>query len=133
VNATADRPSIQELDQLSGLAAISPLNRRELTASMRHLEDGLREHARELDRSGGLLDDHEKAARMSLSREDERLRFEVSSLLRNVESIRRSVDDADESDLRSHLTALLAGLRGHRDAEASLVLESVDTEVGSGD
>jgi hypothetical protein len=79
------------------------------------------------------LDEEDKAARMSLAREDERLRFEVSKLLRNVEGIRRTAVHADEGDLRRRLNALIAGLRGHRDAEARLVLESTGTEVGAGD
>lgn len=133
MNAIADRPSIQELDELSELATGMPIDRRELAAVLCQVEDGLREHGRDLDRTGGLLDEEEKAARMSLAREDERLRFEVSKLLRNVEGIRRTAVHADEGDLRRRLSALVAGLRGHRDAEASLVLESAETEVGSGD
>jgi hypothetical protein len=133
VNAIADRPSIQELDELSDLAAGLPIDRRELVAALRQIEDGLREHGRSLDQAGGLLDEEERAARMSLAREDERLRFEVSTLLRNVEAIRRTAVHADEGDLRRRLTALAAGLRGHRDAEARLVLESTETEIGSGD
>jgi hypothetical protein len=133
VNAIADRPSIHELDELSDLAEAVPIDRRELVAMLRQVEDGLREHGRSLDQAGGLLDEEEKAARMSLAREDERLRFEVSTLLRNVEGIRRTAANADEGDLRRRLNTLVAGLRGHRDAEARLVLESVGTEVGSGD
>lgn len=133
MNAIADRPSVQELDELSDLAAGLPIDRREVVAVLRQVEDGLLYHARALDRVGGLLDEDEKAARMSLAREDERLRFEVSTLLRNVEGIRRTAVHADEGDLRRRLTALVAGLRGHRDAEARLVLESAETEVGSGD
>jgi hypothetical protein len=133
VNAIADRPSIHELDELSDLAEAVPIDRRELVALLRQVEDGLREHGRSLDQAGGLLDEEDKAARMSLAREDERLRFEVSKLLRNVEGIRRTVVNADEGDLRRRLNALVAGLRGPRDAEARLVLESAGTEVGSGD
>ena len=133
MDALAERPSIQELDQLSELVAALPLDRDELVEALGRVEEGLRERGRALDLSGGLLDEEEKAARMSLAREDDRLRYEISSLLRIVESIRRSAHEGDESELRGRMMAVLAGLRGHRDAEASLVLESADTEVGSGD
>jgi hypothetical protein len=134
VNATTDRPTAQELDELSGLLAARPLDHERLIAALRGIEQGLREHARELDRSGGLLDEADKAHRMSLAREDERLRDEVSALLGDVEQFRRdAADGVDDEEIRLRGAALLAGLRGHRDAEASLVLESADTEVGSGD
>jgi hypothetical protein len=134
VNATTDRPTALELDELSGLLAAKPLDHGRLIAALRGIEQGLREHARELDRSGGLLDEADKAHRMSLAREDERLRAEVTTLLADVEQFERdAAHGADDEAIRRRGSALLAGLRGHRDAEASLVLESADTEVGSGD
>ena len=134
MNATTDRPTAPELDQLAGLLAANPLDHERLLAALRGIEQGLREHGRELDRSGGLLDEADKAHRMSLAREDERLRAEVSALLGDVEQFRRdAADGADDEAIRRRGSALVAGLRGHRDAEASLVLESADTEVGSGD
>src|SRR5829696_2914866 len=127
VNATTDRPSAPELEELSALLAGTPLDHGRLLAALRGIEQGLREHARELDRSGGLLDESDKANRMSLAREDERLRDEVSALLGDVERFRRdAADGADDEAIRRRGSAILAGLRGHRDAEASLVLESAD-------
>jgi hypothetical protein len=134
MQATADRPTAMELDQLSEILSASMLDRLGLVAVLRQIEQGLREHARDLDQSGGLLDEAEKARRMSLAREDDRLREESTALLADVQDIRRAVNDgSDDMDLRRRGGKLLAGLRGHRDAEASLVLESADTEVGSGD
>jgi hypothetical protein len=58
----------------------------------------------------------------------------MSALLRDAQSVRQAAaDGADDEDLRRRGGELLAGLRGHRDAEASLVLENSSTEVGSGD
>jgi hypothetical protein len=134
VSAIADRPSIHELDQLNEVMADAPLDRERVIDVLCGIEQGLLEHARGLDQAGGLLNDDEKAARMSLAREDERLRHEVSHLLREVSDVRRQANgNGNDEELRSRLAHILAGLRGHRDAEASLVLESVGTEVGSGD
>ena len=134
MNATADRPSAVELTQLSQLLNASPLVRADLVAALRRLEQGLREHGRELDRSDGLLNEADKARRMSLSREDDRLRAEGSVLVADIDSLRQAaIGGADEDDLRRRGGALLAGLQGHRDAEVGLVLENADTEVGAGD
>jgi hypothetical protein len=134
VNATTDRPSAPELDELSGLLAANPLDRGRLLSSLRRIEQGLREHARGLDETGGLLDEAEKANRMSLAREDDRLREQVSALVGDVEQFRQAAADGlTDEEVRRRGSALVAGLRGHRDAEASLLLESADTEVGSGD
>jgi hypothetical protein len=134
MNATADRPSALELQQLSELLNATPLDRGALVTTLRRLTQGLQEHGRELDRTGGLLDEADKASRMSLAREDDRLREEGTALLRDVEGVKRAATDGSDDDaLRQRGGQLLAGLRGHRDAEASLVLESADTEVGSGD
>jgi len=130
----ADRPSAVELDQLSRLLSATPLDRPALAAALRRIEQGLHEHEHNLNHSGGLLDEADKARRMSLSREDDRLREETSTLIRDVQSVREAATyNLDEEDLRRCGSQLLAGLRGHRDAEASLVLENADTEVGSGD
>jgi hypothetical protein len=134
VNATADRPSAFELDELNGLLLAIPLDRDALDAALRRIEQGLRERALNLDQSGGLLDEADKANRMSLAREDERLREELAILLGDVQTLRQSAENmSDEDELRRRGAKLLAGLRGHRNAEASLLLESADTEVGTGD
>ncbi len=135
MNATIDRPSAIELDQLNGLLSISPLDRAALIAALRRIEEGLRQHAHTLDESGGLLDEADKAHRMSLAREDDRLRDQIAALIDDAQSVRQAAaaGGSDEDDLRARGGELLAGLRGHRDAEASLVLESADTDVGSGD
>lgn len=131
---TADCPTVSELDALSGLLAGTPIDRGGLVSALRRIELVLREHARELDETGGLLDEAEKASRMSLAREDDRLREELSTLLGGVEEFRRdAANGIEDDDFRRRGSELVAGLRGHRDAEARLVLESTDTDVGSGD
>jgi hypothetical protein len=134
VNATADRPSAVELDEFNGLLMATPLDRAALVASLCQIEQGLREHAHNLDQSGGLLEEADKARSMSLAREDERLREELATLLREVQTLRQAAaNGSDEDDLHQRGAELLAGLRGHRNAEAGLLLESADTEVGTGD
>jgi hypothetical protein len=134
MSATTDRPSAIELDELKGLLSTAPLDRAGLLAALRRIEDGLRQHARNLDRTGGLLDEDDKAGRMSLAREDDRLRQEVTALIVDAETVRQAAAGrSDDDDLCRRGSELLAGLRGHRDAEARLVLEGADTEFGSGD
>jgi hypothetical protein len=134
MTAIADHPSAQEIEELSALLSAPALDRGKFIVCLRRIEQGLRDHARELDRLGGLLDEKQKAARMSLAREDHRLREEVSALILDAERLEEAaVFGAQEEELRRRGSALLAGLRGHRDAEARLVLESVETEVGAGD
>jgi len=134
VNTIADHPTAKELNQLTGLLGNHPLDRGALSEALRRIEQGLREWAEELDRSGGLLSESDKASRPSLAREDDRLRDEIADLLRDVRICRRESDGpGGDDEVRLCASAVLAGLRGHRDAEASLVLESADTEVGAGD
>ena len=134
MHATADRTCATEVDQLAKLLAVVPLDRVALLATFRRIEQGLRDWSLELDQSGGLLDESDKAARPSLAREDERLRDEIDELLTEIETCRReTIGPGGDDELRLCASAVLAGLRGHRDAEASLVLESADTEVGAGD
>ena len=131
MSVTTDRPTASELEELTGLLNAGTIDRRALAAALGRIEQGLRVHAKDLDETGGLLDDQEKARRMSLAREDDRLRVEVSTLLRDVRELRSAAAGSDEGELRRRGGEVLAGLRGHRNAEASLVLESADTEVGS--
>jgi hypothetical protein len=134
MNATADRPSAIELDQLAGLLSADSLDRAALAAALRRIEQGLHEHEHSLNRSDGLLNEQDKARRMSLAREDDRLRGEMAVLIQDVQAVREAMTDGSDDDaLRRRGGELLAGLRGHRDAEASLVLENADTDVGSGD
>jgi hypothetical protein len=130
----ADHPTPSELDQFATALNSEPLDRGALIVALRRIEQGLRDHGRELDRLGGLLDEKQKAARMSLAREDQRLREEIKALVSDAERLEEAaVSGGRVEELRRRGSALLAGLRGHRDAEASLVLESVETEVGAGD
>jgi hypothetical protein len=134
MSATADRPSVVEMNQLSSLLAATPIDRSALATTLRQIERGLRAHGHDLDESDGLLTEADKARRMSLAREDDRLRAEGTALLDCVQAVRQAAaDGADEEALRRRGSELLAGLRGHRNAEIGLVLENVDTEVGSGD
>jgi hypothetical protein len=133
MSVTTDRPSAAELDELAGLLNAGTLDRRALAAALGRIEQGLTDRTQELDEAGGLLDEGDKAHRMSLSREDDRLREEMSILLRDVQELRAAGDGLDDDDLRRRGGELLAGLRGHRNAEVGLVLESADTEIGSGD
>jgi hypothetical protein len=132
--ATADRPTAGELDQLEELAKANPLSRADLAAKLQRIEQGLRDHGRELDRSNGLLDETDKADRMSLAREDDRLRAEGSTLVDELAALRTAATSGtSDDDFRRQIGALVTALRGHRNAESSLVLESADTEVGAGD
>ena len=133
MSVTTDRPSAAELEELTGLLNAAPLDRPALAAALDRIEQGLTDRTQELDEAGGLLDEGDKAHRMSLSREDDRLREEMATLLRDVQDLRAAGDDLPEDDLRRRGGELLAGLRGHRNAEVGLVLESADTEIGSGD
>ena len=134
MNATADHPTAAELVLLADLLAANPLDRHELAAVLNQIEQGLRDRGRDLDQAGGLLDETDKANRMSLAREDDRLRDESNALIAQVAAFRQAVGAAaDPAELRRQGASVLAGLRGHRDAEASLVLENADTEVGAGD
>jgi dsDNA-specific endonuclease/ATPase MutS2 len=133
MSVTTDRPSAAELEELTGLLNAPALDRRALSGALARLEQGLRVHGRDLDETGGLLNEGDKARRMSLAREDDRLRDEVTTLLADVRGLRDAVAGSDDDELRRRGGEVLAGLRGHRNAEASLVLENADTEVGSGD
>ena len=133
MSVTTDRPSAAELEELSGLLNAAALDRRALASAFGRLEQGLEARAQELDEGGGLLDEGDKAHRMSLAREEDRLREEITTLRGDVRDLRSAADELDEGELRRRGGEVLAGLRGHRNAEASLVLESADTEVGSGD
>ena len=133
MSVTTDRPSAAELRELSGLLNAAALDRKALAEALGRIEEGLRDRGHELDESGGLLDEGDRARRMSLAREDDRLREQIAVLHRDVREIRERADEVDEAEMRRRVAGLLAGLRGHSDAEASLVLENADTEVGSGD
>ena len=132
--AIADRPTAAELDHLSAILTANPLDRAELTKMLRRIEQGLRAHGDELDRTGGLLDEADRADRAGLDREDVRLREEVTTLLRDAQTVRQeSGAGGDEANLIERATCLMTALRGHRDAESSLVLENADGDVGAGD
>ena len=133
MSVITDRPTAAELDELAGMLNAPFLDRGALGMFLDRVEQGLRDRGHELDEAGGLLDEQDKARRMSLAREDDRLRDEVAVLLREVQQLRTDAPDGDEADIRRRGGEVLAGLRGHRNAEASLVLENADTEVGSGD
>ncbi|HEX3152056.1 MAG TPA: hypothetical protein VHR66_28540 [Gemmataceae bacterium] len=132
--ATADRPTAEELDQLDDLLNAESLSRVDLVLKLRRIEQGLRDHGRELDRFDGLIDEADKVNRMSLAREDDRLRTEGAKLVDELASLRLSASGrANDAELRQWGANVVMMLREHRDAESSLVLESVDTEVGAGD
>lgn len=130
---TADCPTASDLDQLTGLLRAEPLDRGALDSALRRIEVELSDRGIDLDRSGGLLDEADKVARPSLAREDSRLRDELTELARNVRAWRELARTGTDDEVRQRGAPILAGLRGHRDAEAGLVLESADTEVGAGD
>ena len=132
--ATIERPSIAELDHLASQVEAEPLDRGQLIVTLRRVESGLRQRGRELERAGGLLDEEEKVARMSLQREEDRLRYDLDQLADQVAWFREEVEvDPGDDSLRAQANTLLLALRSHREAESRLVLESVDTEVGAGD
>ena len=128
-----ESPSALELDQLSSMIETQPLDRKTLIAQLRRIEGELRERRRELDRDGGLLDVEEQSNRMSLTREDERLRGELSSLADDVQWAKLEAEGSAENDqVRDRVQGLVVRMQHHRDSEAKLVVEST-TEVGAGD
>ena len=130
---SVERPSAIELDQLSVLLEREPLDRRRLVAQLRRIESELRERRRELDRDGGLLDADVQADRMSLTREDDRLLLQLSSLADDVQWAKLEAEgSAEDVQVRDRVRELIVQMHEHRDSEAKLVIES-STEVGAGD
>ena len=133
MTVSVESPSALELDQLAKVLETEPLDRETLILQLRRIEGELRERRRELDRDGGLLDVEEQSKRMSLTREDERLRLELSSLADDVQWAKLEAESSAENDqVRDRVQALVLRMQHHRDAEAKLVVEST-TEVGAGD
>jgi hypothetical protein len=129
-----DRPSVSELDELTRALDPRPLDRDALVTVLQQIEQGLREHCDSLKQRGGLLDEADRIHRPSLEREENRLRDRVCELLGECEELLHDLDDCEDEDvLRARGAELLAALRGLRDDEAHLVLDSADTEVGAGD
>jgi len=130
---SVERPSAIELDQLSVLLEREPLDRQRLVAQLRRIESELRERRRELDRDGGLLDADVQADRMSLTREDDRLLLQLSSLADDVQWAKLEAEgSAEDVQVRDRVRELIVQMHEHRDSEAKLVIES-STEVGAGD
>jgi len=128
-----ERPSGPQLDHLSTTLETQPLDRETLIPQLRQIEGGLRERKLELDQDGGLLDVEEQSNRMSLTREDERLRGELSSLADDVQWAKLEAQgSAEDGQVRDRVRGLVVQMHDHRDSEAKLVIEST-TEVGSGD
>src|SRR5262249_57142477 len=108
VHATADSPWAPEIDKLKKSLAGVPLDRVALLATFRRIEQGLRDWSAELDQSGGLLDESDRAARPSLAREEDRLREEIDKLLREVEACRReTIGPGGDDELRLCASARL--------------------------
>lgn len=130
---SVERPSARELEQLSILLEREPLDRQRIVTHLRRIEGELRERRRELDRDGGLLDADVQADRMSLTREDDRLLEQLSSLADDVQWAKIEAEgSAADVQVRDRVRDLIAQMHDHRDSEAKLVIES-STEVGTGD
>jgi hypothetical protein len=130
-----DHPTVADLDELTQILNSPPLDRAGLVAVLERIEAGLYAHHDALGQRGGLLDESERVHRPSLAREEDRLHEQLGYLVHDAEGLAQAAAGHadDDEELRAHSAGLLAALRGFRDAEAHLVLDSVATEVGAGD
>jgi hypothetical protein len=130
-----DHPTVADLEQLTQILDSRPLDREGLATVLERIELGLHEHFDALGQRGGLLDESERVHRPSLAREEDRLHEQLGYLVHDAEGLSQAAAGHadDDEELRTHAAGLLAALRGFRDAEAHLVLDSAATEVGAGD
>lgn len=129
-----DLPSVDDLDRLEHLLADRRLDRAGLADVLGRLGQSLQEHADDLDRSGGVLTRKEEAARPSLARQAEKLRLELAGLIGQAGELSLQTEQSTaEEDMRRRARELLNTVRQLRDREADLKLESVVTDIGSGD
>jgi hypothetical protein len=134
MNSTEKYSVLPELEELEHVLQAEAPERTELSVALAKIAGALRAHARDLDGSGGLLDEKDVAARPSLGRRAEQLRAQVSSLEADAEHLQHEVEAGhDDGELLHRTEELLQALRKHRDGEAGVLLESTQTEVGAGD
>jgi hypothetical protein len=136
MTATAERALAGDIDVLSRLLVMHPLDRTELASVLDRIAGEVNQHRREMASEGGLLDEDAKVHRPGLGRQEDRLHDDLIVLREEAQALAARITAADagaEEHLRAEGEALLARLRDQHDRESALVLESVDTEVGSGD
>ena len=136
MTATAERALADDIDTLSRLLVTHPIDRAELAAVLDRIAGEVNQHRRELASEGGLLDEDAKIHRPGLARQEDRLHDDSIVLRSDAQALAVEVASAEptaEEHLRAEGEALLARLRDQHDRESALVLESIDTEVGSGD
>ena len=134
MNLTQRHSVLPELEELEHALEAEAPERPELSAALAKIAEALRAHARDLDTSGGLLDEKAVAARPSLGRRAEQLRAEISALEVDAEHLQHELEEGHDDEALLHRTEeLLAALRKHSDGEAGILLESTQTEVGAGD
>ncbi len=134
--ATAERALAEDIDILSRLLVMHPLDRTELATVLDRIAGEVNQHRREMASEGGLLDEDAKVHRPGLARHEDRLHDGLIILREEAQSLAVQAAAADagaDEHLRAEGEALLARLRDQHDRESALILDSVDTEVGSGD
>jgi chromosome segregation ATPase len=134
MKTVVDRPSVEELERLERAVAAPQLDRAELAEILGQLEQALQDHADDLGRSGGLLTNKEEANRPSLARRAAKVQQELATLTDQARDVSQQADSSDgEQAIRQSARELLGALRRQRNEEADVKLDSVVTDVGSGD
>lgn len=97
------------------------------------VEAALRQHTAAANRPDGALAEVDNT-RPTLARQASALRDEYGALLKQVTMLKQEVQSAADLGLfRRHAEEFLTGLEQSKEAEASLVLESLNTDLGAGD
>ena len=134
MRATPDRPSVLELERLERALCSEAAPRRQLTSALAGIERALRQHGRDIDRAGGLIDEEQQVARPSLARAAEQLRQHIQELAEEAQALRREAErDVDEDGLMLRSRLLYEALQRLRNAEADIAYEGVETDIGCGD
>ena len=133
MNATADGPSAGELDQLSGLLTAPNSTGGPWWPPCGGSSMGSTNTSATSTARAGCWTNRTRPGGCPCPARTTGCARRCRRLLLDAQSVRQAAADGSDEDLRRRGGELLAGLRGHRDAEASLVLENAATEVGSGD
>lgn len=122
----------------SVVAALVPgqehAGRQPVAADLAAVSEALVRHVAAAEGAEGLFSVVDRT-RPTLLRRLDHLRDEHFGLLQQTEQLRRQLQakPQDDSALRQRAAALLTALQSHQQAEAELLLESVDTDLGAGD
>jgi hypothetical protein len=118
--------------RLAERALAGAFDRGRFRAALARVEDGLRRRARELDRGGGLLDPGART-RPTLARRERALRRQLSRLRTRAAALHRLASFRGAPWLRRQVGRLAGDLWELRSAEAGLLLEAMNTDLGVGD